>query len=701
MEAENKNDENLVSLAKKRFSHAQEAESEIRKLALEDVKFTAGDQWEDKMLSLRKADDRPCLTINRVPQQLRQVTNDQRQNRPAIKVSPVDSGADVETAKIIQGIVRHIEYNSSADAAYDTAFDGAVRKSFGFWRIITDYADALSFRQEIYIKRIRNAFSVYIDPHAKEADGSDMQWAFIEEKMSKDEFKASYKDAELSKSSDWFSSDDWVSDDSCRIVEYFYKEYEEKEILLLADDSVVSAEEYKDLLKQLKENPTLEIPEIKTSRKTKVPVVKWCKIAGNEILERGDWAGIHIPIVPVYGDEIDVNGKIIRESLIRHAKDSQRMYNLWASAEAEAISLAPKAPFLATPEQIKGFEDQWAKANRANLSVLPFNAHSVNGQLMPAPQRNFGEPNVQAISNARMLAAEDIKATTGIYDAALGAQSNEVSGVAIMGRQQQAQTSNFHFIDNLTRALKHTGRILVDLIPKIYDTEQVVRIIGEDGEHKTVTINAPYEENGKSYLYDLSTGRYDVVVDSGPSYATKRQEALASMLDLSKAYPNLVAVAGDLLVKNMDWEQSQEIAERIKKTIDPAILGDENAQQLPPEAQAQIQQMQQTIQILSANLQDAQQKIMNKALEIQSKEKIEAAKIDADLTKAAAKLDAEHAMLLLSKQMDEIQGWQSQVNQYLHFLVQQNANQALQQSEQGMQQNFNPTDGQSSGQIME
>lgn len=687
----------ILRVARERFVLSEEAFSEIRSIALEDLEFRAGEQWPEGVKNERNLDGRPCLTINRIPQFIRQITNDQRQNRPAIRVSPVDDKADIETAKILQGMIRHIEYNSSADTAYDTAFEGAVTKGFGYFRIITDYVDAKSFDQEILIKKIQNSFSVYPDPFAKESDGSDMNWCLVVEDVNKDDYDSMYSESELSQMQDWQGigdqSEGWVSGKSCRIAEYFYKDYKETTIVLLSNGQVIE----KSQAKQLPPDIT-----VLNERKASIPTVKWLKINGIEILEETEWLGQWIPIIPVYGDELNVNGKKILEGVIRHAKDSQRMYNYWASTETEAIALAPKAPYLVAEGQIKGFENQWREANRKNQAFLTYKPVSSGGTTIGAPQRNTYEPPVQAVSNARMLASEDLKATTGIYDAALGNRSNENSGVAIQRRNAQSQTSNFHFVDNLSRSLKHAGRILVDLIPKIYDAPRAARILGEDGEQEIVRINEEFEKNGQIVNYELSRGKYDVAVDVGPSFATKRQEALTSMIDLTKTYPQIMGVAGDLLVKNMDWQGAQEISERLKKTLPPGVADDDKnkQQQIPPEMQAQMQQMGGMIDQLTQKLNEANEQIKTKSIEIESRERIAFAQMEVDLKKELFKSQAQASTLILEQEI-------AQINQRLGLLDMnedfdsqyENENEQMpDQQEPEMNQQQMPTDGLSSGQ---
>lgn len=329
------------------------------------------------------------------------------------------------------------------------------------------------------------------------------------------------------------------------------------------------------------------------------------------------------------------------------------MYNYWASAETEAIALAPRAPFIMADGQDEGYEEEWKTANRRNHSTLKYKPTSVGGQPVGPPQRNAFEPAVQAITQARMMAAEDLKATTGIYDASLGAKSNETSGIAIQRRNTQAQTSNFHFVDNLTRSLRHTGRILVDLIPRIYDTARAARIIGDDGEQDVVQLNTPFQKNGQTVLYDLSVGEYDVTVDVGPSFASKRQEAVASMIEFIKAYPQAAQAIGDLLAKNMDWPGSQEIADRLRKMLPPGIADDpkNGQQQVPPEVQAKMQQMGQMVQQLTAALHQAHDERDQKTLELESKERIEFAKIDADMRKALMTIDSKESVELLKQEV--------------------------------------------------
>lgn len=663
--AEAKENEKILEEAKARLAVCVEAESEIRKLALEDLEFRAGNQWPESIRQERQNDGRPCLVINRIPQFVQQVTNDQRQNRPAIKVHPIDDQADDDTAEMIQGLIRHIEYNSNADVAYDTAFEGAVTSGLGYHRVVTGFASPTSFDQEIFIKRIRNPFSVFFDPYSQEPDGSDANFAFVVEDLSPDQCKEKHPDSELgSNTADWTSignsSPGWFENGSARIAEYFYKEFKDVTLCQLSDGTVIEKDKLADLGMRMAElNPGQPVTiQIVNERQTKIPVIKWCKLNAVEVLEKTEWPGKYIPIIPTYGTDLYINGKRILEGIVRHSKDPQRMLNYWKSAETEAIALAPRAPFLVAEGTIEGYEGEWATANRRNHAFLTYRPKSIDGSPVPPPQRQAFEPAVQAITQAAMMAADDLKSTTGIYDSALGAQSNESSGIAIQRRNTQTQTSNFHFVDNLSRSIKHTGRILVDLIPRIYDTARSARILGEDGTQEIVKLNQEHvdPDTGKPVLYDLSAGTYDVTVDVGPSYASKRQEAVSAMVETTRAVPQLMQIAGDIMIKNMDWPGAQEIAERMRKMLPPQLQDDGKGQAaLPPQVQSQMQQMSDMIKKLSDGLHAAHDTIDQKKVELESKERIEFAKIQAEIEIAMAKMGSQESMALLQHQLAEIE----------------------------------------------
>ena len=632
-------DKDLLAAARDRMTLAISAWSETREDEIDDLRFYAGSpdnhwQWPADVLATRGSvqgqsiNARPTLTINKLPQHVRQVTNDQRQNRPSGKVIPADDKGDVEVAEIFDGIVRHIEYISDADVAYDTACENQVAYGEGYIRILTEYTDPTSFDQDIKIGRVRNSFSVYMDPMIQDPCGSDAQWCFVTEDIPKDEYERQFPNAQpISSLQDQGVGDQsvsqWVNDKTVRVADYYYIEHTKKTLNLYYGNVSALSGSPED-----KQMVALGMKPIR-SREVDIKQVKYCKINGFEVLERNDWAGSHIPVVRVIGNEFEVDGRLYLSGIVRNAKDAQRMYNYWTSQEAEMLALAPKAPFIGYGGQFEGYENQWKTANTTNWPYLEVNPDVTDGQggTLPLPQRSQPPMAQNGLIQAKMGASDDIKGATGQYDSSLGATSNERSGKAILARERQADTGTYHYVDNLARAVRCVTRQLVDLIPKIYDTERIARIIGEDGTSDMARVNPDQPEPVKKIVdergiviqkvYNLGVGKYDVCVTTGPSYMTKRQESLNAMTELLQGNPELWAVAGDLFIKNMDWPGAQEMAKRFAKTIDPKLLGDEDES---PEMQAAKQQMQamgQEMEQMHQMLQNVQKSFENRDLEIQ------------------------------------------------------------------------------------
>lgn len=603
-------DEALLALAKAQFERVVTAEQENRTYMLDDFRFRAASpdnfyQWPDAIRSKRETDpsgQRPCLTINKLPQHVNQVTNDIRQNRPAIKVIPVDDKADPEVAEVLNGVIRHIQYASDADIAYDTAADNQVVAGVGYIRVLTDYVDDESFDQDIKIERIRNIFTVYDDPDIIDPTGSDRKFLFITEMLSHKEFEAQYPDAEVV---DWdvIGLGDpgarWYEKDRVRVAEWWRCEYEMKTLKLWASGATTIGDE-----DPVAAGVAAEGEEPIKTREVNAKKVMFRKICGHQILEESEWPGKYIPVARVVGNEYDIEGKITLSGLVRNAKDAQRMYNYWASQEVEMLALAPKAPFIAAAGQIEGYEHQWKNANTVNYAVLEYNPvvdTEAGEQAFPPPQRAVPPQPSQGILQAKLGASDDIKTTTGQYDASLGQKSNETSGKAILARQREGDIGTFQYVDNLSRAIRFVGRIIVDLIPKIYDTKRVARILGEDDgvDMATLDPNLPQAvqsvqdpQTGKELekIYNPGVGRYDVAVVVGPSYTTKRQEALDAMTQMVQGNPQLWQVIGDLLVKNQDWPGADDMAKRLKAMLPPQLQDKEGDEDMPPQARQMIEQ---------------------------------------------------------------------------------------------------------------
>jgi hypothetical protein len=616
----------VLALARSRLDQAISALSESREDEIDDLRFYAGSpdnqwQWPADVLATRGAvqgqtiNARPCLTINKLPQHVHQVTNDQRQNRPGAKVIPVDDNADVEVADVFNGMIRHIEYISDADVAYDTACENQVAYGEGYIRLLTEYCDEDTFNQDIKIGRIRNSFSVYMDPLIQDPTGADAKWCFITEDIPKMEYERMYPNSAPITTLQSLGVGDqsisnWLNENTVRIADYYYIDYDKATLNLYPGNQTAYAGTPQDKdLKAIYGKP-------KNTRVVQRQKVKYCKINGYEILEENEWAGQWIPVIRIVGNEFEVDGRLYVSGLVRNAKDAQRMYNYWVSQEAEMLALAPKAPFIGYGGQFEGYEDKWKTANTNNWPYLEVNPDVTDGQgnILPLPQRAQPPMASSGLLQAKSGAAEDIKSTTGQYNASLGMGSNERSGKAILARQKEGDVGTYHYGDNLARGVRHVARQLVDLIPKIYDTQRIARIIGEDGETKMVKINPEQQQPVNKIvdergiviekIYNPGVGKYDVVATTGPGYATKRQEALEAMAQLLQGNPQLWTVAGDLFVKNMDWPGAQEMSQRFKKTIDPKILASDDKS---PELQAAEQQ----IQAMGAEMENMHKMLQN------------------------------------------------------------------------------------------
>jgi hypothetical protein len=631
-------DHDKMATMRSRLQMAQAAYSDSREDELDDLRFMAGSpdnqwQWPADVLATRGSvqgqtiNARPCLTINKLPQHVRQVTNEQRQNRPSGKVIPADDNADVQVAEIFNGVVRHIEYMSDADVAYDTACDNQVTYGEGYIRLLTEYCNEESFDQDIRIARVRNAFSVYMDPTIQDPCGADAEWCFVTEDILISDYERMFPDASpvstiMSQGVGNESMAQWLAEDTIRIAEYFYKSYEKATLNLYPDNQTAFKGTPQDANLQMMFGKPIRSREVDRQK------VMWMKTNGFDILDEREWPGKWIPVVRVVGNEWEVEGKLYISGLVRNAKDAQRMYNYWTSQEAEMLALAPKAPFIGYGGQFEGYEMQWKTANTTNWPYLEVNPDVTDGAgaVLPLPQRAAPPLPQTGLIQAKMGAGEDIKATTGQYDASLGQQGNERSAKAIVAREKQGDVGTYHYVDNLARAIRHITRQIVDLIPKIYDTQRIARIIGVDGDVDMVKFNPTQKEPVKEIrdemgaliekVYNPGVGTYDVMVTTGPGYMTKRQEALDAMSQILQSNPALWSVAGDLFIKNMDWPGAQEMAERFKKILDPKVLseGDQSPEMMA--AQQQMEAMTQELNRMTDIIQNVQDSVAQREVDI-------------------------------------------------------------------------------------
>lgn len=608
----------IVSEARARLKIARDAEGENRSDAKEALEFVAGKQWPTDIETARKLDRRPCLTVDKTSAFVRSVCNNMRQQRPRIKVHPVADGADEVTAKVIQGLIRHIEASSNADYAYDTAGEHQVQMGWGYFRLITKYTSEDSFDQDIAFEAIENPFTVYFDPSSTAPDGSDAQWCLITQRINNDEFEKLYPKARKVSINDLGAGDDlaeWADGLKTTIAEYYRIEDKEDELALLSTGAQIftSDPKYEALLKA-------GVTVVRT-RKSFRRQVKWSKITALEELESRDIPGKHVPVFPIYGIRLFMDGKVAKRGMVKALMDPQRMYNFWRTSETEMVALAPKAPWLMAEGQDEGREDEWNAANSKNFSSLkykPVTVATAQGEIpLPPPMRQQPQAIPAASVNAAMGASEDMKAVAGMFDPALGAEGNETSGEMVSRRQQQSDLSNFHFYDNQTRTIRHAGKVCLEWIPTIYDTQRVVRILGDDGAPSSVTLN---DAGIDKVLHDMTVGTYDVVMETGPGYQTKREEAFEFMLEMGKAYPPLFQAAGDLIMRQSDNPGASDIADRLAAMNPIASQIKQLPQDMDPKAKTIVVGLMGRVQQLQGQLQQLAMEKQAKVFGVQERE---------------------------------------------------------------------------------
>ena len=555
----------ILHLARERFKIVHTAEQEIRSASLEDLRFAYNvdeGQWDQQTRDERLKDKRPCLTMNKLRKFLSVVANRERENRVAVKAKPVDDQGDVEKAAIFEDLIRQIEYQSGADIIYAETGEQAAAGGFGYWRILTEFTQD-SFDQDIFIRGIENPFSVFMDPRR--------QYCFIRDALTRAEFKAQYPDTPVI---DWDQSGIgeeytlWYETDKVYVVEYFVKEPVTRQLAQIRDGATkeVKIVEMKDGITA--DELRKEGHEVIKTRSAKGHKVTWYKMTGHEIIESREWPGKEIPVVEVLGDKVNIAGKVYKRSLIRDGKDPQRMYNYWLTSETERQALIPKAPFILEAQEIAGYEEMWQEAN---TKTHPYLLYKSTGQRQ-RPKRETA-PAVSTGSMAMIqIAGNDIKDTLGMYESFIGEQSNERSGRAIKMRQQRGDLGTFHFPDNMSRAIVETGRILIDIIPRIYDTERVLRLRNEEDAERFVTINQTVfdKETQKDVLInDLSVGKYDVQAGIRP-YGTRREETVEMILQAMQYAPQIAPFIVDLLFKYVDSPGAAELKQRIEQFMESA-----------------------------------------------------------------------------------------------------------------------------------
>jgi len=637
-------DEKIVTEAKERFTRCEEWESDSRRKFIEDLKFANGDpdngwQWDAAITTNRINDGKPCLTINKTRQHNLIITNDAKQNKPGVNIKPVGDGASYDAAQVFEGVVRHVEYLSNAEQAYDTASMFQVQGGIGYWRVVTDYVSDDSFDQDIFIRRVKNPMCVYLDPDITQVDGSDARFGFIFEDVDADQFKKEYpEESEYLADASFGVGGSWAGRDKVRVCEYYRMEDRKDRLLAFAipegyeragDQIVVRESQMTDDQKAVYEL-VKDVEGAVVSRDIITDEIMWYKIAGNRVIDSRPWPGKYIPIVRIVGEETIIEGKLDRKGHTRAMKDAQRMYNYWASEATAQVALQTKTPYVAPAEAIEGFEEYWQKANTSNTAVLPWNNWTEDGKEVTRPLREQPPQMAAAYMQGMHICENQMMMSSGQYQSQFGENENATSGKAINERQRQGDTATYHFIDGLSVGIRFTGMILIDLIPKIYDTERVIRILAKDGTESHVQVNpkaeAAYQSAGTMpsdeqhddvsrtvvAIFNPNVGRYEVESDIGPGYATRRQEAFNAMTQIAAQNENFMQVAGDLLWKSADFPLADELAERWSRIIPKNITGEAPA----PE----VQQMQQTIEQLQNTIVELNKKLTDKDGDLNVKE---------------------------------------------------------------------------------
>lgn len=618
-----KDNESILQSMRDFRERAEDYWHEIYDKAADDIEFCVNkeSQWDERSRLSRAKAGRPCITINKIAAFVHQQTNALRSNKMTLNAIPIDD-SDVGKAEIQDAMLEYVLKSSRADIATDWAGGRAIMGGFGFYRVTTDYENELSFNQDIKVKRIENPQSTYLSPEIKCPFGSDSSEAITGEWMSKDDFKRQFPDKEAVSVDDITEAMDWQSEDTVFVAEYYRVEYVQETLYLLQDGTTL----LKSKIDEYEGDPNLVIAD---ERKTQTKKIMWYKCSRDAVLEQTEIKADFIPIILVVGDEQWVKNKRYWNSLITNAKDPQIIYNYARTAQLEQLQKAGNRPWVADGRSIEDYESYWADANNPNLMFLPYKSTDENGNPLAPPFMATAYQGSPDLMREVMTSADEIKGTTGINDASLGQQSNETSGRAIMARQRQSDQGNFHFLDNFKRAYEHLGRVILSMIPHYYDTQRVLRITQDDEVYKTLVINMPpdsplvgkYEKELKNaelgingLFNDVTVGKYDIRIAAGADYNTQREEAREVLIELGRAYPELMGVAGDLIVRAFDFPDADKIADRLKMLLPPQLKeGDGEAPQMPPELQQQVMQMQQKMQQTEQALQQASQQLSDKS----------------------------------------------------------------------------------------
>lgn len=598
---------------------AQAADHDNRIKMVDDLRFAALDQWPEEIRKERNG--RLMLTLDKINQGVKAVIGDMRDNRPSIKILPVDDGADVETAKVFTGLFRTIEQTSNATSVYLGAAEFQVKCGFGVWRIVNEFASHDVFEQDIFIKRVKNPLNWSFDPMANEITKHDGRWVFGLSQMHKEDFKKEFPEVEPKDIDEMFDGEgfgDWTDDKDVIFAEYYEKIPKKKRLCLLSNGHTIDKDKLdEETLNVIGMSGVTVIKE----RQVDSYEIHYYKVTGKTEFDHQVLPWQYFPVIPVYGEIDNIEGEEIIRGLVRPAKDPQRLYNYVSSADVEQAALQPKAPYIGTAKMFAKWKSMWYRANKDNLPFLPYTPDP--GAPGMRPERSQPPVASSAYIQRAQIAESDIKSAMGVHEASFGQESNAISGKAKLIEQQSGIVTNSVYMANLATAIEHTGRVIVDMIPHIYDTMRVLRITGEDGQDEEVQVNRPYlSADGKRIEHDLTRGKYDVRVSVGPSYKTKRAEAVETLFQMAQSMPIIAQIAPDLIAKNLDIPHADELEARLRKMLPPGLIEEKDPEKLAQMQQAQAQQAQQQQQMLMLQI----KQMLTEMEERQSKTQLNQAK---------------------------------------------------------------------------
>lgn len=657
----------FINLSLKRWRTADEASRTFRREMRRDQKFASGmgNQWESADRVARENEGRPCLEINRIPQFIRQVSNQNRMNRSAIQYNARGKGATKDLANALQGLARSVEVESDADVAYDTATQHQLVSGMGFVRLVAQWASDESFEQVCRIKRVRNPLSVYWDPSTQEADFEDARWMHVIGVVGKDEYESRW-----GKVADWQSASemlggfqyvqDWLPEGRVIIAEYYYVTVESRELLAMSSGQNIWAEELEHFRQMFAlGHPGEPPPDVVRSRMVDKRVVRWAFhnaidiLEGNEDRTEGrEIPGDRIPLFPVMGDELDMDGELDYRGMVRDARHPQQMYNFWSSSIAEAVALAPKAPWVAAKGQVENYLEDWANANKVPKAYLLYDPKAVGDQLVPPPQRNVVEPAVQAMVQGLSEANQDLMSVMGLFEPSLGQRgSHTESGKAREALQQQGSLANSNYLDNLQRTKRAIGRTLLKWWPVVYDVPRIMHLIQPDGTKKQAVIYAGEENkpSGDEFkditdLYDVGVGSFDVSVSTGPSYQTEKQATEAWLLELFKVLPGLAAIGADIVLEQSDHEAAKQLARRAKMSLPPQFQDDQDPEAQVPMLMAKVQQQGQLLELANKAVASMAEVLKGKELDNDTKKEVAMISAGAQMAVAQAKIGSAESL---------------------------------------------------------